>query len=81
MFWCSHLCPSYLRQEAEKAAQAVVDRLLQSQKLYLVLDLDMTILHATEEPVDLDEYDSPEHLYHFTMKSGGNGIQNWHVKV
>lgn len=58
-----------------------MERLLKEERLYLILDLDQTILHATDQPVDLDSFANPEEVHHFTMNSDSHGFQNWHVKV
>jgi RNA polymerase II subunit A-like phosphatase len=65
-------------QHAEKTQQELIDRLLREERLYLILDLDQTILHATDQPINVEDYAAPHEIHHFTMNEGN---QSWHVKV
>lgn len=74
------LSSAHPKKHAEKTQQELVSRLLDEERLYLILDLDQTILHATYHPVDFEEYEHPEEIHHFQMNSG-YGLQDWYVKV
>lgn len=49
---------SYAVQQEE----SLVQRLLAEQKLYLVLDLDLTILHCTDTEINLADYADPHQI-------------------
>ena len=76
---CPCLCDQMLQESAEQLGRADEERLLRDRKLILLVDLDQTIIHTTNDP-SADHFKSSD-FFHFQLDQIGHHAPVYHTKT